>query len=153
MAFVIAILVVVRDVLVVVLERTPAVEIVPEVVEAFDVFLLAVVVTEFGDRLFLAEASFGLKYLGPEFVEVARLCLSLLLRGRLDIGCFVDRVELAASDGVREDLGCSLNAFEEGVVLVGPGCSFLVGVMAENLLAIGTFDLVGCSLPAVFRES
>ena len=53
MPLVVAVLVVVRDVLVLVLEGTPTVEIVPEVVKVLDLLLRAVVVAKFWDRLVL----------------------------------------------------------------------------------------------------
>jgi hypothetical protein len=68
---------------------------------------------------------------------------------RLDIGLWIDRVVLLASRGVQQDLCSLLDAFEEGVVLGKTCCGLLVGVMAENLFAMGTLDLSLRGLEAV----
>lgn len=43
-----------------------------------------------------------------------------------------------------------LNAFKEGIVVNGPNCGLLVGVMFEDLLAVRLFDLlVGGLVPVL----
>lgn len=79
--------------------------------------------------------------------------MRLLFAWGFDVGSFVDRVELAALDGVEKDFGGFLDAFEEAVVFCAAGCGFLVGVMAEDLLAVGALDLVFCCAVAVFGEA
>lgn len=49
---------------------------------------------------------------------------------------------MAALDWVEQNLGCLLDALEERIVLVAAGCSLLVRMMAEDLLAVGAFDLL-----------
>ena len=98
-----------------------------------------------------AKAGFAVENLIPELVEVA--LLSLFLGGRLDVSGFVDGVELATLDWVKEDFRGFLDAFEEGIVFGGAGCGFLVGVVAEDLFAVGTLDLGFGRAPAVFREA
>src|SRR6185436_5941308 len=104
-----------------------------------------------GHGLGLGEAALGVEDALPELEEVA--LLSLLLRRRLDVRGLVDRIPLAALDRIREDLGGLLYALEEGVVLVAAGCGFLVGVVAQHLLAVGTLDLLLRSLVAVFGQA
>jgi hypothetical protein len=59
---------------------------------------------------------------------------------------------LTALDGVCEGLISALDAFEERVVLVGlAGCSFLVRVVSEDLLACGFLDLLVGGFVAIFR--
>jgi len=66
----------------------------------------------------------------------------LLLRWRLNISLFINRVELTALDRVEENLGCLLDTFEEVVVLVALSrSSLLVWMVAEDFLAMGTLDL------------
>ena len=98
-----------------------------------------------------AEARFAIEDLIPELVEVA--LLGLFLGRRLDVSGFIDGVELAALDWVEEDFGGFLDAFEEGIVFGGAGRGFLVGVVAEDLLAVGTLDLGFGGPPAVFGEA
>jgi len=57
----VTVLVVIRDILVEVLESSPRVEVVEEVVKVLDVLAGAVLVTELGDGLDLAEATLGLE--------------------------------------------------------------------------------------------
>lgn len=151
MALLVAVLVVIRHILVLVLERAPRVEAVPEVVEGLDLLLGGVLVTEPWDGLGLGEAALGLEDGAPELVEVAGLGL-LLARG-LDIGALIDGIELAALGGVEEDLGGLLDALEEAVILGGASGSLLIWVMAENLLAVGALDLVLRSLVAVLGKA
>jgi hypothetical protein len=143
----VTVLVVIGDILVKVLESSPRVKVVPEVVEVLDVLAGAVLVAELGDGLGLAEAALGLEDVAPEFVEVALLGL-LLARG-LDLGGLVDGIELAALDGVAEDLVGALDALEEVVVFVTAGGGSLVGVVLEDLSAVGLLDLLLGGLPAV----
>ena len=98
-----------------------------------------------------AKARFAVEDLVPELIEVA--LLSLFLRWGLDVSGFVDRIELAALDWVEEDFGGFLDALEEGIVFGGAGCGFLVGVVAEDLFAVGALDLGLGGPPAVFGEA
>lgn len=143
----ITVLVVVGNILVEVLERSPRIERVPEVVEGLDLFLCAVFLAESGHGLVLAETSLAVKDLVPQFVE--SLALRILLGWGLDVSGLVDRVELTTSDGIGEDLGGLLDALEERVVLVGAGSGLLVGVVLENLATVGLLDLLLSGLPAV----
>jgi hypothetical protein len=61
---------------------------------------------------------------------------------------------LAAANGVQEQLGGLLDALEEVVVLVTLAHGgLLIGVVAEDLLAVGTLDLLGGSAPAVLGQA
>jgi hypothetical protein len=150
-ALLVTVLVVIRNILVLVLERPPRVEAVPEVVEVLDLLLGGVLVTEPGDGLGLGEAALGLEDGVPELVEVAGL--GLLLGRGLDISALIDGVELAALGGVEENLGGLLDALEEAVILGGASGSLLIWVMAENLLAVGALDLVLSGLVTVLGKS
>lgn len=100
----------------------------------------------------VGETSFALEHRSPFLVEVFGFS-DLLLCGWFDISFFVDGIELAAFDRVRENFMGALNAFEELIILGLSLCSFLVWMMAENFLAVGRLDLgVGCFV-AVFREA
>lgn len=134
-----------------VLERTPRVKAVPEVVEVLDLLLGGVLVTELWDGLDLGEAALGLEDGAPELVEIAGLGL-LLARG-LDISALIDGVELAALGGIEEDLGGLLDALEEAVILGGASGSLLIWVVTEDLLAVGALDLVLRSLVAVLGKA
>lgn len=79
--------------------------------------------------------------------------MSLLLAWRLDISAFIDGIELSALDRVGQDLGGLLNTFEKAVVFGVTGGSLLVGMVAKDLLAVGTLYLVFCSAVAVFGEA
>jgi hypothetical protein len=147
----VTVLVVVGDILVQVLEGSPAVKIVPEVVEILDLLLGGVGVAKGGNGVCLGEASLGLEDLAPELVVVA--LLELLLGGGLDVGLLVDRVKLAALDGVEEDIGGLLDTLEELVVVLAAVGSLLIGVVLEDLLAVGLLDLVLGGLVAVLGEA
>jgi hypothetical protein len=97
----------------------------------------------------LGEASLGLEDLAPQLVEVA---LGLLGWG-LDVSLLIDGVVLAALDGVEKDLGGLLDALEELIVLGAASGSLLIGVVLEDLLAVGLLDLVLGSLVAVLGET
>ena len=56
-------------------------------------------------------------------------------------------------DGVEQDLGSLLNAFEEGVVFRGAGCGTFVRVMTENFFAMSRFDLRFCGAISIAREA
>lgn len=99
----------------------------------------------------LGETSLGLEDLAPLLVEVA--LLQLLLGGRLDVGLLVDGIELAASDGVEQDVGGLLDALEELVVLGAALGGLLVGVVLEDLLAVGLLDLVLGGLVTVLGQA
>lgn len=56
--------------------------------------------------------------------------------------------------GVKKDLSSFLNTLEEAVVFVAlAGSGLLVGMVAEDLLAVGALDLFGGSLVAVLAET
>lgn len=153
MALLVAVLVVVGHVLVEVLERPPAVEVVPEVVELLDLLLGGVGIAELRHGLDLGEAALGLEDLAPGLVVVDLGALQLLLGRGLDICGLVDRVELAALDGVEQDLGGLLDALEEVVVVAGAAGGLLVGVVLEDLLAVGALDLVLGGLVTVLGDT
>ena len=151
-ALLVAVLVVVGHVLVEVLEGAPAVKVVPEVVELLDLLLGGVLAAQVRDGVHLAEAGLGLEHLAPELVELGRLG-DVLLAGGLDVGLLVDRVELAALDGVQENVGRLLDALEEIVVLGAAGGRLLIGVVLEHLLAMGALDLLLGRLEAVLGKT
>lgn len=151
MTLLVAVLVVVGDILVEVLKGSPAVKVVPEVVEILDLLLGGVGVAKGGNGVCLGEAGLGLEDLAPELVVVA--LLELLLGGGLDVGLLVDRVELATLDGVEEDIGGLLDTLEELVVVLAAVGSLLIGVVLEDLLAVGLLDLVLTGLVAVLGEA
>ena len=99
----------------------------------------------------LVETALGLEDLAPELVVVA--LLDLLLGRRVDIGLLVDRVVLAASDGVKKDLSGLLDTLEELVIVDTALGGLLVGVVLEDLLAVGLLDLVLGGLVAVLGEA
>lgn len=152
MALLVTILVVVGHILVKVLKRPPAVEGVPEVVEFLDLLLGGIGVAELRYGLDLGETAFGLENLAPCLVVVELGVLQLLLRWGLDLGALVDGVVLAALDGVQQDLGGLLDALEEVVVVAAAGCCLLVGVVLEDLLAVGALDLLLGGLVTVLGE-
>ena len=107
--------------LVKIFEAPPAVEVVPEVVEALDRLLGVVVRAEHRNGLFLAEACLALEDV-PESLEEG--LLGVLRLG--DLGCGrniifvesgVDGVELTAPLGVGEDLERLLDTLEERIVV------------------------------------
>lgn len=150
-ALLVTVLIVIRHVLVLVLEGSPRVKVVPEVVEVLDLLPGAVLIAQLWDWLGLAEASLGLEDWRIELVEVA--LLDRLLGWWLDVGGWVDGVELAALDWVGQDLGRLLDTLEEGVVLGGAGGGLLVWVVAEDLLAVGALDLLLSGSVAVLGET
>lgn len=152
-ALLVAVLVVVRHVLVQVLERPPAVEVVPEIVEFLNLLLGGIGVTELRHWLDLGESALGLEDLAPGLVVVDLGALKLLLGWGLNLGALIDRVVLATLDGVEQNLGGLLDALEEVVVVAAAGCCLLVGVVLEDLLAVGALDLLLCGLVAVLGET
>lgn len=150
-ALLVAALAVVGDVLVEILKRAPAVEVVPKVVKVLDVLLGRVGVAKGRHGVRLGEAALGLEDLAPQLVVVA--LLQLLLGRGLDVGLLIDRVVLAALGRVQEHLGRLLDALEELVVLGGAGGGLLVGVVLEDLLAVGLLDLVLGGLVAVLGQA
>ena len=112
-----------------------------------DLLLGALRVSKLGHGLLCGEAALGLEDLAPQLVEVA--LLGLLLGRRVDLGSLVDRVKLPPADRVGEDLVGLLDALEELVVLGLAKGGLLVGVVLEDLLAVGTLDLVISGLPTV----
>lgn len=143
-------LVVVGDVFVEILKGTPRVEVVPEIVELLDVLFRAVVITDHGDRRFLAESAFALEDSVPFLVERGWFCDIFLCWG-CNICLFIHRVELASLNGVRQDFVGTLNTLEEGIILVAlAGGSLLVRMMLQDLLAVCLFDLLVGGLESVF---
>lgn len=151
MTLLVTVLVVVGDILVEVLEGSPRVEAVPEVVELLDLLFGGLGAAEGGDRVNLGEATLGLEDLAPELVVVA--LLELLLVGGFDVGLLVDRIVLAALDGVEEDLSSLLDTLEELVVLGAALSSLLIGVVLKDLLAVGLLDLILSGLPSVLGDT
>lgn len=151
MALLVAALAVVGDVLVEVLKGAPALEAVPEVVKLLDLLLGGVGAAKRGDGVQLGEAAFGLEDLAPELVVVA--LGELLLVGGLDLGLLVDGVVLASLGGVEEDVGGLLDALEELVVLGLAGGGLLIGVVLQDLLAVGLFNLLLGGSPAVLGDA
>lgn len=60
---------------------------------------------------------------------------------------------MATLDGVEQNLGGLLDALEEVVVLGGTGGGLLIGVVLQDLLAVGTLDLVLGGLEAVLGQT
>lgn len=151
MTLLVTVLVVVRDILIQVLEGPPAVEVVPEVVEVLNLLPGRILTAERRDRVDLGEAGLRLEDVAPELVEVA---LGELLFGRrVDVRGLVDRVELAPADRVEEDLGRLLDALEEVIVISAASGGLLIGVVFQDLLAVGAFDLVLGGLPPVLGDA
>ncbi len=73
----------------------------------------------------------------------------MLLGRRFNVSMFVDGVVLAALDRVKKNLGSLLNALEEAVILGTAGGRLLIRVMAKNLLAVGSLDLLFCGLESI----
>ena len=65
----------------------------------------------------------------------------------------IDGIELPTLDRVKENLGSLLDTLEKAIVLGASSRSLLIGVMAENLLAVGTLNLLLGSLDTVFRKA
>lgn len=151
MSLLVSVLIVIRNILIKVLKGSPAVEAVPEVVKLIDLLLGGVDVAKGRDGVVLGETGLGLEDLAPELVVVA--LLELLLGGRLDIGFLVDGVVLAALCGFKENLGGLLDTLEELIVLGTASGSLLIGVVLEDLLAVGLLDLVLGGLEAVLGET
>jgi hypothetical protein len=148
MSLLIAILIVIGYIFILILERSPTIKVVPEIVESLDFLFGAIIITQFGHGLDFREAPFGFEEGRPEFVEV-----SFLLARWRDVGEIVDRVPLAPLDGVEKDFVGLLDAFEEIVVFGFSRCGLFVGVVAQDLLAVGTLDLFGSCAVAVFAEA
>jgi hypothetical protein len=115
--------------------------------------LAGVGVAELRHGLDLGEAALGLEDLAPGLVEVDLGALQLLLGRGLDLGALVDGVELAALDGVEQDLGGLLDALEEVVVVADAAGGLLVGVVLEDLLAVGALDLLLGGLVTVLGDT
>ena len=143
---------IIGHILVEVFKCTPAVEVIPEVVKVVNLLEGAVVITQLGNGLDLGETTLGLEDTVPQLVEVT--FGSLLLGGRLNVSSFIDGVKLTTLDGVRENFVGLLDTLEETVVLVTvTQGGLLVGVVTENLLAVGTLDLLGGGAPTVFGNT
>jgi hypothetical protein len=143
--FLVTVFVIVRDIFIEILEGSPAVEGVPEVVELLNILFRALLVAKLRNWSVLGETSLSFEDFAPEFVEVALLCR--LLAWRLYFSGFIYRVKLAALDGVKKNFSSLLDALEELVVLSSTSCGLLVGMMFEDLLAVGSLDLIlGCAV-------
>jgi len=148
MTLLITVLVVIRNIFILVLERAPRVEVVEEVVECIDIIFGTVLLSELRYRLDSGEAALGFEDIAPQFVVLA---LFQLLFGRgFDIGVLVDGVKLATLDGIKKNFGSFLNALKEAIIFGASGGGFLVRVMTENLLAVCTLNLFFGSFVAVF---
>lgn len=148
----VTVFIVIRDVLIEVFKRSPAVKVVPEVVEVLEFLLGGVVIAKQRHGLNLGEASLRLEDRAPQLEEVT--LGSLLLRRGLNIGGFINRVELAATDRVLQQLGSLLDTLEEAVVLVTVSqSSLLVRMVTQHLLTVGPLDVVGASAPAVLAQT
>ena len=152
MTLLVTVFVVIRHILIEILERPPAIEVVPEVVKVLKLLLSDVVVTKQRHGLDLGETGFRLEDPTPELEEVA---LGGLLLGRgFNFGGFINGVELTATNRVLQQFGGLLDTLEEAVVLVTVAqSSLLVRVVTEDLLTVGTLDLVGASAPAVLAQT
>ncbi|KAI6775053.1 hypothetical protein HG530_001811 [Fusarium avenaceum] len=75
--------------------------------------------------------------------------LKLLLSRGLNIGLLIDGIELATLDGVKEDIGSLLDTLEELIIVDTTLGSLLIGVVLEDLLAVGFLDLVLSGPPSV----
>lgn len=151
MASLITTLSVIRNILILVLKRAPAVEVVKEIVEVLNVLPCAFIVSKLRNGLLLRESTLRFKDRRPELEKVTLLCL--LLAWWFLVCALVYRVKLAALGGVKKDFSSLLNALEEGIVLIAARCSLLVRVVTKDLLAMGALDLVLGSLEAVFRKT
>ena len=151
MPLLVPVFIVVGHILVLILERAPAVKVVPKIVELLHFLFLALVVSQSRDGLCLAEAPLGDKDGIPELEKVALLCL--FLRRRFNVSSLVYRIKLAAFDRVEQDFGGFLYALEKGVVLGGASGCLFVRVMTKDLLAVGTFNLGFRSFVAVLGEA
>ena len=127
--------------LVKIFEAPPAVEVVPEVVEALDSLLRVVVRAKHWNRLLLAEARLALENV-PESLEKGLLWvprLGDLRRGRniILIERRVNGIELTAPLGVGEDLERLLDALKERIVVgIAHSARFLVRVVLKNLFPV-----------------
>lgn len=102
--------------------------------------------------MFVGETTLGPENAVPQLVEVA--FFELFLGRWLDIGVLIAGIILTTLGGVEKNFGSLLNTLEKAVVFVAlASSSLLVGVMAEDLLAVGTLDLFGSSLVAVFAKT
>lgn len=99
----------------------------------------------------LGETSLRLEDLAPCLIVVG--LLELLLGGGLNIGLLIDGIELAALDGVEEDVCSLLDTLEKLIIFGTTLGSLLIGVMLENLLAVGLLDLVLSGPPAVLGDT
>ena len=62
----------------------------------------------------------------------------------------VNGIVLTTPDWIEQNFGSFLNALEETVVFCATGGCFLIGMVTENLLSVSTFNLLFCSLVAIF---
>jgi hypothetical protein len=113
----IAILIVVGYILVLILEGSPRVKVIPIVVKCLDILFRCLLVAEPRYRLLISKASLAVKELVPLLVEGFRVFAAQFACGWLDIGSGVDAIPLAPLNGIEKDFGSFLDALEEGVVV------------------------------------
>lgn len=102
--------------------------------------------------MLVGETTLGLENTVPQLVEVA--LFELLLGRWLDVGVLIAGIVLTTLGRVEKNFSSLLNTLEEAVVFVAlAGGGLLIGVMAEDLLAVGALDLFGGSLVAVFAKT
>jgi hypothetical protein len=151
MTLLITIFIVIRNILILILERSPRIEVVEEVVEVLNVLLGAVLVAKLGNWLNTRKSTFGLEDIAPQLIELA--LLKLLLGWGFNICVFIDGVVLTALNRIKENFGGLLNTLEEAVIFGTAGCCFLIGMVAKNLLAVGTLNLLLASSETVLRKA
>lgn len=151
MSLLVSVLVVIRNILVEVLEGSPAVEAVPEVVKFLNLLPGGIDIAKGRDGVVLGETGLSLEYLTPKLVVVA--LLELLLGRRLNVGLLVDGVVLATLGGVKEDLSSLLDTLEELIILGAALGGLLIGMVLEDLLAVGLLDLILSGLESVLGKA
>jgi len=91
----ITIFVVIWDIFIEIFEGSPTIEVVPEVIERFNLILTGTLISKCWDRMIFGESGLGFENPTPKFVKIS--LGKLLLAWRIDIGCFINRVILASS--------------------------------------------------------
>ncbi|KAH3674245.1 hypothetical protein WICPIJ_009645 [Wickerhamomyces pijperi] len=119
-------------------KRSPRVEVVEERVEGVNLGLWRRHVTQLWNWLLLGESTFGFKHWGPGFDEV----VFGLWRRWQDIGAFVNRVELLTLAGVSQGFVGLLDDLEEPVLVQATLSGLLIWVVLQDLLSVGTSQLV-----------
>lgn len=101
----------------------------------------------------LTETCFALKDGTPQLVESRNRFGSGLFRRWVDIGVFIDGIELPSFDRIGKDLESLLDTFEERVIFGGAGGGTFIRVVTKDFLAMGAFDLGVSGSITVFRET